>query len=392
MSQGTPKVKFNVTNRNLRRMVIVTDGVPAIIGTVATSALVGKGISVMSPEDASAKGFTEQAEPFLYGKIVQFYNEVGGNMKLWLMGVEETMTMTQMVTASNADGLKKLLAAANGEITLVGVCRNPASGYDPGEGFLDEDVEDALLACKPLAEYQQTINRPIRLLIEGRVADQDKVPFAPNTAQNGFAGVVLGNDIDDGSAAIGSALARLCKFPAHIKAGSGENGPLALTDAYIGQKAVAAGEEVDEFWYPEELDSLSNKGYFMLTTREGVAGYFFGVDYMATTDDFRIMVHGRLIDKAQRVATQVETANLETSVRVTAQGKIDPLDAAYNEERLRTAILSAMNGQISDAQVVIPTDQDIIASSNQEMQVSILPLGYRSWITITLGLTSSIEQ
>jgi hypothetical protein len=381
---GTPKVSVNVASGNLLRQILIIDGVAGIVGTAITLANIGVVKTVFGYEDAKAKGYTEAVEPFLHQQIKEFYDELGGNQELWIMGVEDTMTLTDMVTSTNANGLKKLLTAAQGRITLTYICRKPAGTYTMVAGhFLDKDVEDALLASKALCLYQQSINRPVRLLIEGRINDITQTPYQPKTANNTYAGVVLGSSLNNGSASGAIALARAVKYASHIKLGNGQNGPLTVAQIYIGNKTL-------EEFYPEQLDILSDAGFIIMHHREGSAGYYFGVDNMAGADDFKILVHGRLIDKAQRIATATTNPFLETSIRINPDGTVNETDTKYLEDLIKTQIKAKMDGQISDVDVIIPTNQDLINTSTLNIQVKIQPLGYLTWIFIIMGLTKNI--
>lgn len=377
---GTPSVSVIVNGNNLQRQIKKIDGVPGIVATTSTN--IGVVQEVYSLDDAIEKGYTLSAEPFLYKSLEYFYNEAGGSMKVYVMGVQDTMTLTQMATVSNANGIKKLLLAGK-DITHVFITRKPANSYDPGEEFLDVDVPAAILAAKTLHQYQQSINRPFRLIIDTRVNDLTAELYEPNTANNTFVLPVLGNDADGNSLGI-LALARSCKYGAHVKIGDGLNGPLTIPAAYIGDKKI-------EDFYPEELDNFADAGFCVVHQREGSAGYYFGRDNTAGNDDFRILVHGNLIDKAQRIAAATNTPFLETSVRINTDGTINEADAKYLEEVTKQQILAQMTGQISDVDVIIPTDQNLINTSNLNETVKILPLGYLTWITIQMGLTSKLS-
>lgn len=381
---GTPSVTANVTNGNLQRAVIITDGVAGIFGTAKDVSNIGKVVTVYSLADAEKKGYTEAKEPFLYRHILEFYNEVGGSMELWILGVEDTMTMESACTSTNANGVKKLLTVSKGRVNLVGVCRDPASTYSAGTGFLDQDIAKALITSKILALYQQSINRPARFIIEGRVNDENAVEiFEPVKAENTFSGVALGGTKNDGSASIGVVLGRAVKYPAHVKIGDGLNGALSVTSGFIGSQPI---DELD----PVLLSKYTNAGYIHYHTREGASGFFFSVDKMAGTDDFNILVRGRLIDKAHRISTASTTPFLESSIRVSADGKINDADAVDLEENVKTKLFTLMAGQISNADCIVPTDQNVIETSKIEMQVKIQPLGYLTWIVVNLGLTKEI--
>ena len=376
---GTPGVGVNVNSNNLQREVKKIDGVAAFVLTSPVN--IGVVNTVFNLKDAEDKGYTLLAAPFLHAALELFYNELGGSQKVYVMGVEDTMTLTQMVTASNVNGIKKLLLAGK-DVTHVFIDRQPAVGYAPGTGFLDTDVPAAVLASKALLTYQRTINRPFRLLIAGKVVDIAEPIYEPNSASNTGTMVVLGND-ENGNSYGSLALARTMKFGAHVKIGDGLNGPLTVATAFIGDKAI-------EDFYPEQLDEFAEAGFCLVHEREGSAGFYFARDNMAGLDDFKILVHGSLIDKAQRIATAANTPFLETSVRINANGTINDSDAKYLEEVTKLALLAQMSGQISNVEVIVPTDQNLIETPNLRETVKILPLGYLTWITIEMGLTSNL--
>ena len=268
---GTPKVITNVSNGNLLRQVIITDGVAGIVATAKLAENIGKVTTVHSLSDAENKGFTSENEPFIYGILSEFYTELGGSQEFWILGAEDTMTMSQMSTSTNTNGALKLLTESSGRVNLVGILRDPADSYDGGTEFLDSDVSAAVTASKVLAQYQQSINRPVRFLIEGRVENPSVAnTYKPNTSENGYTGIILGSVTSGGTGAVGLALARAVKYEAHIKIGSGQNGALSITSAFIGTK------KIEEFT-PTELDNFANDGFIIIHIREGISGFFLAV-------------------------------------------------------------------------------------------------------------------
>ena len=377
-----PGVNVNVGNGNLLRQIAVLDAVPALMVTVETQALVAAFIEVYSLADAESKGFTEAAEPFAHKLLEEYYNELGGKQRLFLFGMDASMTMAEALTASEANGVSKLLRLGLGDINLVAIARKPAQNYNPGTAFLDADVAAAVTASKSVAEAMQVANKPLRLFIEGRVADASKTnAYKPNEATNGFAGVVLGGTANDGSAAVSLALARACKYGAHIKLGSGENGALSASQIYIGTDKLE--DRVD-------METLHDAGFITFMHRPGSAGYFFGVDNMCSKDDFHILVHGRVIDKVQRIAVEAYQPYVENGIRMEQDGSINATEAADIEAALKAAILAAMSEQISQVEVNVPLDQDVINTSSLSVEVKVMPLGYLSWITVNLGLAANL--
>ena len=377
-----PGVNVNVGNGNLLRQIAVLDAVPALMVTVNTAALVAALLEVYSLADAESKGITAEEEPFAHKLLEEYYNELGGKQRLFFFGTDASMTMAEALTASEANGVSKLLRLGLGEINLVAIARKPASNYNPGTAFLDADVAAAVTACKSMAEAMQRANKPLRLFIEGRVADAGKPnSYKPNEATNGFAGVVLGGTANDGGAAVSLALARACKYGAHIKLGSGENGALSASQIYIGTDKLE--DRVD-------METLHDAGFITFMHRPGSAGYFFGVDNMCSKDDFHILVHGRVIDKVQRIAVEAYQPYVENGIRMEPDGSINATEAADIEATLKNAILANMSEQISQVDVNVPLDQDVINTSTTSVEVKVLPLGYSTWITVNLGMVATL--
>ena len=158
-----PKVKIDVTNGNLQQAIAVEDAVPALVATVLTSSLVGKVEQVYSLADAESKGYTATAEPFMHRLLDEYYTELGGRQRLYVFGIADTMTMTEALTATNQNGVQKLLHTAQGEINLIAIAREPDEEYSAGTGFLDKDVATAVTVSKTLCEAWQADNKPLRI-------------------------------------------------------------------------------------------------------------------------------------------------------------------------------------------------------------------------------------
>ena len=73
-----------------------------------------------------------------------------------------------------------------------------------------------------------------------------------------------------------------------------------------------------------------------------------------------------------------------------ADGTVNATDAAYIEATLENAVRAAMSEQISGIKVSVPLTQDVINTSTLSVDVKVQPLGYLTWITVTLGLATSL--
>lgn len=373
-----PGIKIEVTNGNLQQAIGVSDGTPCLAATATQAGSINVLHRVYNLQDAEQKGYTEAKEPFIWGLIKEFYQELGGNKLLYVYGTAETATMADVLNVTKADGVRRAFTESNGEINLVAVARKPASGYNAGTGFLDTDVAAAVTASKALAQAQQEANTPVRIFIEGRVANAATVnTYQPKQQTNGYAAVVLGGTKGDGSAAVGLALARAVKYPAHVKLGNGQNGSLSVSQLYLGDVP---------FEKRNDMETLHDAGFLTFHSRPGAGGYYFGVDNMCSVDDYRILAHGRVMDKAQRVVALAYLPYIENSVPAK---DFETVKTNY-EKILEAALQTAMGGQMSDVKVSISADQDIVNTSMLNVDVQVFPLGYLTWINVKMGLTAKI--
>lgn len=374
-----PRVTVLYSNGNLLADIAAIDGIAGIVATVVTPALIGAVHTVFNLADAETKGYTEAAEPFIYRHIKEFYSEVGGNQELWIMGTADTMTMADALDDTDETGAKKLIKAANGKIRVLGICHKPAAGYNPGADFFDADVAASLLAAKTFCDARLAELVPVRILVEGRVIDDTSdTIFQPKTANVGYAGVVVGGSKPDGSASVGAALGRAVKYAAHIKIGKVANGPLAIATVYIGSKAL---KDV------LNLDALHGGGIISFMQHPNKAGFYFGVDRMASTDDYRLLAYGRVVDKAAIIAAAVYIEELESEVDV-IDGKIPEIDIQHLQGRLEQSIKTGMGEQISSVSIYIDPTQNIINTSRLVVKLRIQPKGYTSFIDVDLGLNA----
>lgn len=377
-----PKVTVLYSNGNLLANVGDLDGVCAIMGTGAAGALIGVPKIVYSLADAEEQGFTLAAQPDMHRHLTEFYNELGADKELHIMVVADTMTLAQMLTNSNADGAVKLTNNAPGKLRMLAVYRNPPALYDGGDNFIDSDVTAAITASKVFGEARLAELSPMRILIEGRVENPAAAnTLTPKNSTNPWAGVVLGGSLDDGSASVGLALGRLAKYGAHIKIGKVANGPLAIDQVYIGDdllKDVAA------------LATLHDAGFISFMTHPQKAGFFFGIDRMCSVDDFYLLARGRVVDKAAVICAAVYAEQIEGEVDIEpGTGKIATYVVSDLENQIEQQINVAMADQISSVEAIIDPDQDVVNTSTLNVKLKIQPLGYKSFIEVTIGLSAS---
>lgn len=382
---GFPGAKITVSNGNLLREITALDAVPCLVATVKEVDNINALRPIYNLQDAEQKGYEKDKEPFMWGLIKEYYQELGGKQLLYIYGTKADKTMESVLDVTSADGLQNALRQSNGAINMVAVARSPEAAYNAGTDFLDTDVAKAVAKAKILAETQQSKNMPLRIFIEGRVANEEATNnYKPKEQANGYAAVVLGGTTKgNGSAAVSLALARAVKYPAHVKLGSGQNGALTAENIYIGSKPI---EKINE------METLHDAGFLTFHHRTGVAGYFFGVDNMCSDDDFRILVHGRVIDKAQRIASIAFQPFVENFVTLKSNGSINDSEASYIENVIESSLWAGLRGQVSDIAVEVDHSVNLANTSNLPVDIKVLPLGYLTWIKIRLGLTATINK
>ena len=170
---------------------------------------------------------------------------------------------------------------------------------------------------------------------------------------------------------------RSVKYGAHIKVGKVANGPLSISTAFIGTKEIKA---------VANLATLHDVGYISFMQHPQKAGFYFGIDRMSSTDDYRLLAYGRVVDKAAVIAAAVYVEDLEGEVAVDADGKIAYSVLTHLKAKIIQQINVAMADQISGVDVVINPSQDVINTGKLTVQLRVRPFGYTSFIDVDLGL------
>jgi len=353
---GFPKVKVSVSDGNLLRSINAPDAVPALL----TKEYTGSIMTVWSASDAAIKGVTAAAFPKTAALLEMFSKELAGYKALYL-------------APATAENLEKLATGYNVNIAVW-----------IENSFTAKSLQTLSNTVKGVCQKTQAAGFPLRILAGGQMSADVLTETNVKSFDNPYLGVVAGEDSETGASIAAAALARCCKYGAEVKIGSGKNGALiCLTDVILGGKA-----------YPEytgaQLETMHDNGYIMPQHRSGAAGYYFGQDNMCSNGDFRILAHGRIIDKAQVIIQQAYAPFIEDTIRVSDYGTLDEGDVSYLENVLECSILANMTSQISGVQVVIDKQQDIINTSTLEVSCRIQPLGYTTWINVTLGLATAL--
>lgn len=382
MSSNLPQVATNFSNGNLTRTIAVIDRLAAFAGSANTAANYGKVYTINGLDDAVTQGITEELEPEAYRQLSEFYGELAGKQQVFLGLFNPEVTMAQMLDSTNATYANAIIKAGKGAIAYLGVFKTAAEDYaGAGAGFLDADVQAAITASKTFVQAWNTKGYYFRVLVGGYVNAEGAAAngYQPNTADNGFGGIPLFSTKPDKGCSVGLVLGRKVKYPCHIKLGKTANGPLSVNQLYIGTKPL---EQVDN------LDALAGYGFIVPVTYPNKAGYFFGIDNMASTDDYRLLAYGAVIDAAATVAFNYYTDWLESETDVDSNGELLDVDLQHLEDNIDMQIRTNLGDRISDVEVNIDPNQVIVPGNTFNVQLRVIPKGYFTFINVDLGLTA----
>lgn len=388
---GLPKIKFNIATNGLGLLTADIQKNAGLIitgNTVSSKITIGESKQIFSLEDAQKIGITEAENPFAYKHIKAFYNYAGTGAELWLMLVSDATTMEQM--ADNTQSLaKKLLDDAGGKIRVLGLCKQSKGDEETANG-VDADVDKAVIKAQQLAEEFAEKYFPVRILISannfnGNVSELKDY----STTKFNRVALLLANTDGEKEASIGLALSRLSSTPVQRNIGRVKDGAVEQIGAYFTNGAKV--ETLSSAW-----DNIADKNYIFLRNFAGKAGFFFTDDptLTETTDDFKSLANGFVMDKAVIIAYNVLVENLGDEIPVTNSGTIHPAIIKTWQNEIERNINGQMtaNGELSGFKAYIDEKQEIIKTGIMKVSLQLQPVGYAKFIEVNIGFTTVISQ
>lgn len=371
-----PGVKITISDGALGGQNSYRDGVAGLICTTTNESLEGKLFLLNKLKEAEDSDITKEKEFLAYKHIKEFYDVTGDGADLYVMLVKSTATFKDILSAEYDNNIKRLVDYSQGAIRLVGISKEMPKTTN-GEKFLDQDVYDAVMSSADFLKQMQKDIQPIRVLVEGIVANEEAIPTPLNTYVNQFVGVVVGGTEADNSASVGLVLGKAAKSSVHENIGKVLNGGLPVSALYI------AGTPIEEF---SRLDNIIDGGHITFKKYPHVNAYYVSDDPMCIggTSDFSILANGRVIDKAIIIAYQTYVQQVNNNLTVTG-GKIDPVMIKNLQNTIDNNVLNAMGTEISDFHSYIDEKQDILATKKMNIQLRVVPVGYMKEIVIDLG-------
>lgn len=398
---GLPNVTIPILNNQLGQTDPTDDGV---VGLIMSGIAVSGKIQLLdprqifSPEDAVALGIDATYDTTnsvdCYRQITEFYNKAGRGSELWIMLCVNTLTMAAICDVNN-NYAKKLLDKSPGRINVLGVSRIPAVSYTATvvDG-MDDDVRAAVLKLDALLEFYASSYKYGRGIVAGRFFQgvPATLPDLTLMTQNRVL-ITLATTLSGGkNPSVGLALAKVAANPVQRKISRVKDGDLGILQGYMSD-----GLPVET--YESAWDSLYDKGYCFFRKFANKSGYFFSGDRMCCplSDDFSSLAHGRVIDKAAKIAYRTFVNEIEDDIEVDDNGYMDPSVVKNYQSIIENAIsdgmVNATGKEISSVKCVIDPAQNLLASNTVQLKkLGVIPKGYSTYINVPLGFTNPLNQ
>ncbi len=385
-----PKVIFNIAKEGLGGLADVGDKVAGLIctgETITGKVELGKSYQIFSLKEAEDLGISETENTFAYKHVKSFYDLAGNGAVLWIMLVSKTTTMTKMLEKTG-NFAPQLISNAKGEIRVLGVVKEPKNNETLANG-LDKDVQTAVVQGQKLAEHFEQKYMPFRVVVSGN-AWNGKVADLKDYTETDLNKVscLLGGETEEKYGAIGLLLGRATAIPVQRKIHRVKDGNVLPLVAYFTD-----GTTIDS--KADQWDAIDDKGYIFFRTFAGRSGYYFSGDKTLTrsTDDFKTLSNGFVMDKALLISYDVLVAELSDEVLLSEDGSIHPAIIKSWQTKLEGNLekLMVQNGELSAVSVEINPKQNVLQLGKVVVGIKLLPVGYAEMIEVNIGFTTKTD-
>lgn len=234
------------------------------------------------------------------------------------------------------------------------------------------------------------------LLCEPRVQGSDSVGTFTAAIISDFAddasphGAVCAGEALQLSAAIGGThrrnVGRLYAARLAAISASGRSQRLAESPMRVRSGAVAGLDAGALYHDLRSLTTLTGGRFCGLQSIVGRTGYYCTTRSTAAAgSDLTDIARIRVIKAAQRALLGILTAQIGDTVPLTSSGTIQPAVAAALDAQLGAAFSREMEGMISSSSVAVDRTNNIATTSTLLASFRMVPLGYTTAITATVG-------
>ena len=392
-------VRITLNNGGLGGTLQTNDGIAGLVITGVSEGggyTLGSTILLTGMTSVATAGITVGNNPYAYRHLTEFYNEAGDGAQLYFMMVADTQTIAMICDKTNADGAIKLVRYGAGAIKVIGCITDDVAVNGVTEititNGINADCYTAAANLKSMLNDFAAAQQPLRGLIGATSYNGipgDLVDETDGTSNNRVGFVIGDTQVYDAtytSAAIGLALGTKASLPVQRKISRVANGQLSNINCFLATVPLITGNN--------DVAVISGRGFITFTTYAGKAGFYWEGDPMltATTDDYKSLTNGCVIDKAQIVtyATYINEVDDEIPLNTDGSGTMVSTYIAFLQQLIIDAINSNMtvNKNISGVSCFIDPAQNVVEQGGVNIVLTITPVGYDTNIVVNLGFAA----
>lgn len=271
---------------------------------VSTTLVLGTVYKLLSVPDAESLGLNAAYDTtnnvVLYQHIVDFYDECGAGVPLYLLVIAQSTTLADMIDDTGNAYAKKLLGAGNGDIYNMGIAYNPPAGYtETATDGMNSDVRAAIPKCQALHQWSVDNYMECEIFLECRAyggtasaaLDLRNIPDTPSGIQeNDKVSLVIGQDYD-----FAATLTGLAQKYAGVGKLLGTNAACDLNQDIAEVESFNLTKDTKSRWITAglsnhtkvsanqaDIDTLITKGYIFADLYAGISGYRWSCDATCT--------------------------------------------------------------------------------------------------------------
>lgn len=416
------KVNITKTNGNIGNRAPSTDGISGYITNgvaVVGGVQLGTVYKLGSVKDAEALGITtgyDSTNGVLVHHAISEYFRFSASA-LYIMLVDQAITMAAMCLKTNTQYAKKLLKDSGGVIKQWAVERQyPTGATIVTTGGLDNEVlvvtvgtpttrAGAIINAQALCEEEEAEGRPTFCVVQGRAFNgttANAPDFRECNSRNVHTTIATDTSINAlgalyaGYAAATSVLGFISFAKVHESIGWPEK--FNLLNESLGKflkPGLSGGQSINSFT-AADFETLETKGYSFPVTYPDYPGVFLNASptCVLATDDYAWIEGVRTINKAIKAVRAVITPKLNSPVLVNPTNGQLSADAAKYFETLADSALKNMqvDGEISAKEAKVDPAQNILGTGILNIEISVTPFGTARKFEITIGFSNPFKQ
>ncbi len=390
------EVVITKLNGGLGRRLPTTDGICGLVvmmASIATGAQVASVYRLESVADAESLLIDEAHDTSTNNLVWHHINEffrANPDGTLYLYPADKTDDYQDCVQ----DGIRALILETAGEVKTIGCVYNGAIQADGA----------ATLAAITMAQAEANLaysnHSPIQVVMDGHKFAGTEAVYSFNAKNVSVVGGqnlgVVNYDLGGAQpwefhtevglvlgaislAAVNESIAWVEKF--NLFGGS-------LTNAAVVGASIVGQESL--------MAQMDDNGFITIKSYVGKSGLYFNGSRTATelTSDYANIQNNRVIDKAIRLIRTAMLPSLNSPINVDpTTGQLSPAVIKSFELKCRRALDGMQdNEEFSAVNVIVDADQNILSTSELQIQLEITPTGTAENISVEIGFINPFNS